>query len=506
MSDDLNYLMNVVRNIEKKYPVETWEVNGILIWPIIRLSLIKKDNTKNVAKTEKKKVFPAILSNISNKFKLIKRLLTIFAKKTVDFKHNDNLKEEKDIVFLTFSMYRNTKLNNEYYDIHCQPLIEQVSEYKSLILELESDSCHYKIPRNGKSIMILEKILLISIKRFFCKLFKKREKIFREKMIYFNDVKKELEIKDITSPLLEPNNLYSCINDLEIYTEMWMNLLTIIKPKMVITVYYYHLLGMAFNLAAAKLNIVSADLQHGAYGYEHLAYNEWNTPSGGYKILPKYFLCWSKAEEAMINKWAYGDKWHEAVIIGYIWLKMWKENKNNKDINKEIDEANKFVVNKNIIRILYTMQTGFEIPNKMLNIIDNSPDNWEWWIRLHPSMLDKAFEIEKDIRRKIKNDNIVIEKATKLPLYSYIQSMNIHITDSSTVSIECAYFGIPSINFRDYSVKYYQNLIDGKAFENIPIEEMSVAKIENVLRNKQIEAISNNANNDISDFKAKFLK
>jgi hypothetical protein len=200
------------------------------------------------------------------------------------------------------------------------------------------------------------------------------------------------------------------------------------------------------NEACHALGIWIADIQHGVIAPSHPAYGSKfinNTPSDK---LPKNYLMWDQESATVIDEWK-KEKKVQTYIIGNMVLIDYVLRKGS---------ALKSVQTKEMI--LVSLQWGLEkhvtnsdmyyknlISKNLLKTILNFPD-YSWVIRLHPVQLKEEEKIysslslvlpEKIINRSRQNQEKILAEV--------LQETLLHITFLSSVTIEAAQFGIPTL-------------------------------------------------------------
>jgi hypothetical protein len=227
----------------------------------------------------------------------------------------------------------------------------------------------------------------------------------------------------------------------------WDSLLYQIKPKLIIGIQP----SAELCIAAKVKGIWVADLQHGVLsgeGYYGLSYRKSFDQSGW----PSCILCWNHASLTWVKNNSGGHT--RALIIGNPWFIRF--------INRSASDqlASSMLIHplsalSNRLKILITPQWGvfFEqhrptgLPGGLLSFIKQGGQGYDWWIRVHPVMLndigrDKFFSALK--KEFSEHPNVSWEYATDLPLPQILAQVDLHVTLSSAVTIEASWFGIPT--------------------------------------------------------------
>lgn len=437
--------VDFVNQIEKKYSVSQWVVNGIHIWPIIRIRLASELQCINSEESLSK-------PNTNNLYWLFEKAQTIIRRFTsylyayiADYQHNSRLKDEVDAVFLN-NLGCRRYINNCWYDVFCDPFIDcfEKLKMKSFVLEWANYG-EYRIPRFRNSMFIQPVLDYLKIKN---KLFRNDCQISLEGYNSFLD---DIEPLKIDSALYSVDRLKYEANVIRSMADYYKQILTKLKPSFGFVSIYYEPVDMAFILACRELGIVSVDIQHGCQGEFHVAYGNWlNVPESGYELLPAVFWNWSELEANAIKKWSTEvSQWHKPVAGGNLFLNTWLQIDHK--LVKYYDElwANTQNITSDSVNILYSVQTVSTpnddvIPEWLLQAIKGSPANWNWWIRLHPGQLAEKTVIKDWLQEKIPS-RFEIDLSSEMPLPALLRNIDVHVTKFSSVILEAASFGIPSV-------------------------------------------------------------
>ena len=315
-------VMKLINEIEDKFPVDTWIIDNIHIWPLVRISLAYQLYNLTNFKTIK----ISKLQKISNKYKkaldLAKNYFDFARAYYGDRDNNISKNNVADIVFLGYTTNRHL-INNSWYDIFCNPYINQLEQanISSLLLELAPNH-EYRIPRYSSSIFIQPQIDALKLISYFE--FRKNQD--SNHLEDWESFEAYLEYK-LGFKLININTLKHKIILIKYISKYFKNILLKAKASLGFVINYYGVIGMAFNLACRELNIVSVDIQHGMQGEFHAAYASWNRlPTKGYELLPNKFWCWSEFEAITINQWSKNSSGkYESIVGGNLWHNIWQE-------------------------------------------------------------------------------------------------------------------------------------------------------------------------------------
>lgn len=251
------------------------------------------------------------------------------------------------------------------------------------------------------------------------------------------------------------------------------------RPAAVVKVGYYDLAGFACMLAARRLGICSADIQHGVAGELHAAYGRWGrVPPEGYALLPSHFLCWSKADATAIEAWAAtsGGR-HRAIVCGIPMVEAWRAGW-LPDREAALTEINQRRESSQCAKhVLVTLQPGLTTPEQLevlLSAAASVPDCF-WWIRLHPAALDHRDAIDL-LMHSVAPGRYDIDRATALPLNALLEQCDIHATHSSSTVIEACAFGCPSVLWSPAGAELFASAVrSGEAITGFDTQSFSRA-------------------------------
>jgi hypothetical protein len=436
-----NDVLEFILEIENKFEPQGWRFNDIDIWPILRVSIYYELSLSldgfNMPK--------------STTLKKIKRLAAISLPHTYQLKKNIQLLLVSDgISYIS--------LNKKLYERFCDPFIEIAIDFKRhLNWEKWDLANNLKGNFNFNPIKIAGIIDFILLKSKF---YQNKVKINNEKKIESFCVYLNQETKNRINWSLQ--KIKSKLVSFEILVDYFQDLLSLNKPKLVIIVGYYSDRAMSLICACSRLQIKTADIQHGVQGQYHAAYANWQCiPNKGYNTLPNDFLVWSINDKKNIDHWSHIINYHQAVVLSNVFQEKWY--KNNDSLVNNLDEKIKKIIAKMIAKdtVLFTLQYGITYENWVYKLIYETQNNFNWLIRLHPIMQDNASVLL--VKQKLKSygiSNYELDKSSSLPLYSLLRNINLHITHSSSTVLEAIDFQIKSIILSNYGSEFFADQIN----------------------------------------------
>ena len=483
--------IKLINAIENQFPVDEWKIDGVHVWPLIRINenWNRKKNINNLKQTRKR--FHNLRQQIQTGKQIIKAQANFIRAFISDRNNNQCKTNYYPVVFGANAISRRLLIYDRWYHILCDPFIDYFESKNIPVCTLEfSVKGRYRIPRYRPSIYLqpqVDKTRIIT--NFFaastseCKLpgYKQIRQLFEQNKLQF------------LIPKIDA--LKFNVKLLIAYRDLYLRIFTKLRPQIGFFICYYSILGMAFNLACRTFGIPSFDVQHGVQGEYNIAYGSWqNVPKNGYELLPSYFWCWGVEEYEIIKKWSKRtNSCHQPIIGGNLFIKKWlKEGKTFQTYKLLTNQ----VVNSENVNILITHQ-GVPLPDWFIKTVEKSNSNIKWFLRLHPST-DIATYSGSDIPNLSRCENVEISHATTLPVLALLEKMSIHVTQWSSTVMEAKVLGIPSIIIHEYGNVFYSHEIK-KGLVNVAFSsERFNNLVESIITSCKSDKIMTN-NGDISD-------
>lgn len=455
-------IIGIIHHLENNIPVNDWKVAGIEIWPVIRSEIYYFLSLQLVSTT-----YQTTTSNKGQIAKVIGGLSKYLSNSIRDRQRSILQNRKTDVIFLGDGISF-TRVNGEYYDRFCDPVIVRLQQSGLKTLKLEP-AHYYLVPRFLPSKFIQP---FIDLRIIAAKFSSKKD---LPVLPGHDFLLKYLEEHTAGLPVFTSQYLADKAYKINAIAGYLSTVMKAAHPKLAFITSYYSDLGFAYILACKQLRIPVADFQHGVQGPLHAAYGSWShPPAKGYQLLPDYFWCWSAQECEAINQWAEGHG-HKALEGGNVLLDAWKRG-DMPETELYDRQINTIAQNlKGERSLVLTLQYGLTSKKDLQNIlqvIKETQNKYNWFVRLHPMMLAEMPQIEKLFAdHNITNYNI--QEATAIPLYALLRNMDLHITHSSSTVIEAAHFGIPSILFDPYGVALFQNEMENAiAFEGSTVNQI----------------------------------
>lgn len=437
-----NDVINYIEFLEKKYRPYSWSFLGIEIWPLLRIEIFQKLSLEVLKSNHQ--------TNKNSSFERINSIIETFERSRIE-KKTDFLFISDNTSFL--------KINDLTIDKLCDPFIEIVSA-KKYTWQKWTYSKSPKFKLYFESSCIGFPIYMAKIKSLF--------KWRRKNLIHNELVKTQLfELLDELNRdycgrfNLNSSNVLNVLNSFIELVNWFIGRLSKIKPKFIFIVDYYNLNNIALIIAAHKLKIRTADIQHGVQSVVHAGYSGWvNEPDKVYESLPNYYFVWSAYEKSLINTWS--KEVYHPIVVGNLIMSLYN-NLESSGLNLITDVIRNLINsrNKENINVLFTMQYGIVYEDDFFKMINETQEKFNWFIRLHPvDNNQKGWEKMNTLCEKHKLGSVDFKICSSLPLELLLVDMNIHVSHSSSVVLDAHFFGLKSILFDNYGKLLYKERIE----------------------------------------------
>jgi hypothetical protein len=451
--------IDLINEVESRFAVEEWTIDGLHIWPIIRIPsrfrLYIPDSRRALVEANSRRLHRIYERTLRPAVSLVKAAHAEW----FDRGHHARLCGPVDAVFLTHSTCRLFAVHGGMYDVFCDPLVAVLEENRrnSLVLEFASNG-EYRLPRYGHSLFLDKPRVALEIARL---LGRRRRGLAFDRRSEYEDLGRFLANRAADLSLPSPTELLRYVRKLRLWADYFEKVVTRVSPSVGFVVDYYGMLGMAFCLACRECGIVSVDIQHGVQNDLHPAYGRWRRlPSAGYELMPAVFWCWSEEEAETNRKWSGRvTEWHRPVVGGNPYLEMFRDSNNS--LVRSFDQQVAAVGGRHNadLHILMTLRPGTGLSDLLRQAIAVSPESWFWWVRLHPGMMTDWKKI-RSMTRSLRPSGVELDAATDLPLHSLLRRVNVHVTECSSTVIEAEHFGVPSVVAHETGALYYRRQID----------------------------------------------
>ncbi|WAJ71048.1 hypothetical protein [Catenovulum adriaticum] len=478
--------VDALNHIESQLPVHTFQVDGIKVWPYIRLSIKNKIDSyffiqkRQTVKAKIKKPSVLFLKQLGNT--VLAFCLLLFKFPWLTFYK----KSCTDLLAVCFnSSY--LEVGDKRINRHLVGLLPENGKQSLINYKvLERTEPRKKVKQKGGNnlnITLLTTAIneLCKLRILFDELLSKNQDTFA----FVDDINQELAYLNIPVRL-ECHKVYNEIKRVILLSSIFEKYLARNKIKKVLIICYYSYIGMAVMLACRKSNIRAIEYQHGAQTEYHPMYTNWtNVPSDGYEMLPEQFWLWGRATQAILNQWTDKQSFHTTKVVGNTWLPYFNR---ALDINKIQKKSPSISADKKIILISLQGFPG-HYNSFVTQVMEGAPDNWYWIIKEHPRAPLSEKQIEDEFGN-LKTNNWHIER--NLSTYEMISTLpiRVHLTAFSTVAFECEFYGIPTIFYHKNGWLGYENLIKSTPHLLFAFDKKTLtSNIQNAMKLDEIEPV-----------------
>lgn len=438
--------LSFVRRLESRIPVNSWTLEGIRIWPLVRTMLFYR-LTLSLRGSES----PPPESGLAARFG---RVVDAFLAPTRDSARNLPPAAPAEVFVLSYAAIRQARIDGLFVDIRTGPLIDALAS--------QSIGCHvweyavpppYRFPRKNPTHLVQ--------RAFYGAQFRNRllGRTMKDVTLPgYGGFCDALKDKSALYPELLEKNLLREFGLILALRDRFERAFDVINPAVAFTsnIGRYE---FALNLACRKRLIPTVEMQHGVQGPLHGQYAAWTkAPPEGYELLPHAYWCWDEASASTINEWSRGcGPYHHAVAGGSPWL----------DYCATLPPAAPDAP-RGRRKGLITLQPpekiyadGRLLPAFVIDALYKVGDGWIWWVRPHPaSPCDAAPLADALQRRGIRAE---IERVRLAPLPHLLSQADLHLTHSSSAVLEAESFQLGSIVWSELGAGLYANSIENGA-------------------------------------------
>lgn len=416
---NLNDIIDKINEVEFSFKHINHDILGKNIWPLIRVSIIKKLYTINFGQKE------------SFSFKS-------YFHHVIDFLRFFELwKLKSKNLFLLYGTDKSGKveINNHLLDKHFSPFEDKFGYSKVGFIEFG-----YIDPSRPKSSALNITMFYYLVKPVLNIYYKIR---LRKKMYTISELLRRNESVDID---FFNHSLIDFFSKLVFFRFM---LKYILKPKNVFVKSFHNITAMSLVNAANELKINTIEYQHGQQGENSLTYSDWNnTPKSGFEMLPKYFWIWENRFRGKFDKWMLNQNFHKVLVGGNLWY----------DYILKINDPLNINSNSKNIHVLYCLQLT-ELNDIVIKAMKQS-NNILWHIRLHPREKHK----KKEISLLLLNEEIETNKFSLLEANDYtfemlVPTIDVVVSEWSTVLYDAYCFQKKAITVSNYGKEAYKVFI-----------------------------------------------
>lgn len=472
----LDQIKQVILLFETTRPVSDWRYEQMDIWPVLRsLVYVECRNQINsqrfgVNLDWNRKIKGRRISRYLSKLKkllffLVSSPIPNFPEDQHSRFSSQNQCKPVDVMFFG-SWYFRTVYKNRLINKFFQPMKEKIAED----FGLQSIEVEYAVDKKYKSEYEQLKGEIEFVSNYSPRIKDKNRidhlrshPLFKELFNSLTELgferKLSVEIAEKIENVYIDSYRYECL--FQIY-----------RPKIAFCLTFFNEAMFSMIFAASRHGVKTVDVGHGfPSDPENLIYNKLcNVPKQGYNTLPDYFWVWDEPVSRAMNQWIRLQNKHQVIIGGNPWLTYLSNG-----LIKQTLSAKPV--------ILYTLTVN--LPEKfIIEAMAKSADHYEWWIRIHPSVLKSAQQVSDTfLKNGLKNFNLAEANSMDLPLL--LKNATVHISRNSSSIYESIQMGnTPILIDEESKIAYAYYLEKGTALSLKKINSNSL--LESITRALQI--------------------
>jgi hypothetical protein len=430
-------VLKQINEIERIFPVNDWEINGLKVWPFLRTALAYSQNQNPNTKRVKS------AKPLSKRIVEYLKIILLAPREYYGFLRQVKTSKRLFVGSITHRVKINDAWINKYFDMSIE-----------------------KFRHNNETSVVLDTGKLFTKKRFFNrdivfslwflyaylevrKRLSRRKRTYRVQLPGYDDFHQHLMTTfEHTATLKNNFNKQAVVKRItQLYerTEFLKKTLAHSRLEHAYFLCYYSSLLYPLIGACNKLGIKTTDIQHGGQGPGHYSYDNWSVcPREGYALLPKYFWNWDDNSASIINAWASKSAGHRAVAIGNPWTDV-----SVRLYNTPPDYTGYVLVNMN----------EMVAEDFIVETIRHFGQQYKWVLRMHPRTIHNRHVLENQIKDQGIGEFVRIEDSNKIPLTVSLMYCKHFISKPSGSVIEAVEFGLRPVLLRSH-IRYYDHFVE----------------------------------------------
>jgi hypothetical protein len=442
--------LNLVAQIEQRFPVASWKFGDVEIWPLARMDLYLDMFWAAVGGAQPTKQHALPLRYAAR----IAAPLRYLWKSRHDLSHWVARPKPADAIFLGDGVSLD-RIEQGTTDRFGEPIIAALERHGlSTFLMQNSDLSRlpWFRPTYAANIIGAHGVLWPF------------STLSPAGMPAYEEVMQFLRREHIAAPSLTWVKLARRAKAVSAVATAFERVLQVVKPKLAFVVTYYSGLGPAFLVACRRQGILSVDIQHCPQAGAHKAYGWQALPGAGYATLPAVFWNWTEKDAAYIQQWAdtLAAPWHRGLHGGHTQLASFLDDSNidTSAWDRKFKAIGDGAAFEREILVALQPVGGFRAEwDAMAAQIESSPPTWRWWIRRHPA---SAPYQDAEYRRlvSLRRSNVMVEESLSLPLPALLRHMSVLVSRYSGSSAEAAAFGVPALFLSEEAHGQFSDLIN----------------------------------------------
>jgi hypothetical protein len=369
-------LSALLGEVERRAPVHEWMVDGLHVWPLLRLTLYSE--TQDVV------VPGASLGTALGNVRAGTRSLIAWTLASVrDFGRSRAAWSRCDVLFLASSVGSQLRVDGRRVNPLVAPYAELFKREGLVagVWEL-APFAEYNLPRQSPSAFIQP---IVHYDRL------------RSLLPWRGEARVNLPgIERLFAPIRELGLVYRYsvegalerdVRYLQRLVKRFTRWMSRSKPT-IGAVSNYGIEDQAFCLAARRLGFPTVAIQHGVQGELHPAFGRWSrVPPDGFDSMPTHYWSWDEPSAAAINEWTVlAGLGPRAVVGGNAWTDAVRNGTSEGFAKfdrtfRELRQVGK-PASRHVLVSLDSME--YVLPERLQRVLEQAPKDWCFWLRLHP--------------------------------------------------------------------------------------------------------------------------
>lgn len=471
---DSGQILDLLNEIEHRWPVGEWTCRGLRIWPLVRIQLYFQLVQRLLAEERPASRFGRVSRLAADLGKPLRAGVGASRARWRDRPHNARLAEQADVVCLANTVDR-TSIDGVWHDKIFDPFISEFAGRgrRSLVLE-RTGIRHYRVPRLRPSVLIQPRLDVLTV----------RTGLWRSRgtaaLDGFDACANLVARANARAVMPSEAQIDGWAARLQVFAAFFARVLASSRARLAMTSNYFDLAGMAFILAARRRGLHAVEVQHGVQGDDHAAYGRWtHVPPGGYELLPSVFWCWTPEDADSISRWNGATGAHRALAGGNLWEAAWRRGDHpaQHSYNARLHATKARFDGE--LDVLVTLQEPLYEPSALGHLwraIAETQHRWRWWLRQHPTMAVRRRP--ERLLNAVGVSRAIVDEATEFPLQALLPQMNVHVTHSSAAALEAERFGVASVILSDYGAQLFRRQIASGSWSHARTAEEIVAAVD----------------------------
>lgn len=435
--------------MEARFPVMQWTVDSLPIWPLARIRWFFSEWNRHY--------LTAAAPAASRAAGLAMRIATgpfrtMLAQRRTGGAH---ARQRRDLLFLTDGVSY-AQVGGRWLERFCDP-INRAAAKRGLTSTFLSPSYIFRDRLLMPAAFIQSKLDRANALGAL----RTRLAPHKAQLPALDELRTWAQARGFTTGHFTPQKLTSDAMRVRALARVYARFLRRTRPRLAFVISYYGVEGMAFVLACREAGVTVVDVQHGVQGELHPAYARLPKPVGRtHALVPDVFWVWAEADRRVIAAWAEGTG-HRAVVGGNPWLHVWQEPhawEGADEAGRRADamKARAGKLPATLISLGWGLHPREQL-EPMRSLIEQGKGRFVFWVRLHPSMLERREEIRALLNIAAPHE---LDEPTDLPLPLLLSHSAVHVTHSSTVAVEAAQFGVRTLVTSALGAELYAGLAE----------------------------------------------